>query len=107
MPKRSDYDIRQEASMSQQLAAIDEDYIDLAGSDPETSLSIQTLKDLQTLGLIKKDDPAINMMLVLLNGRRKAFFATNEKSSDVTKLGLQMPKSPKVYGSEEDERKKS
>lgn len=106
MTRKSDYDIRHESTMSQQLAALDSDFIELAGSDPETSLSIQALKDLQTLGFISKDNPAVNMLLVLLNGRRKAFFATNEKSSDVTKLGLQMPKSPKVYGSEKDERKK-
>lgn len=82
--------------MSQQLAAIDDDFIELAGSDPKTSLKIQYLKDLIQLGILDKDDPLINMMLVLLNGRRKALFATNDRSSDITKLGLQMPKSRKV-----------
>lgn len=101
MPRRSDYDTRQEAAMSQQLADIDNDYIELAGSDPKISKKIMRLKNFRKLGWISKEEA--DLMLLFLNGDRKAAFATNEKSSDVTKLGLQIPKSQKGYGLDDDE----
>lgn len=87
---------RQESTMSQQLADLKGDFVDLAGSDPKTSLKIQRLKNCARLGLI--DPQLAEVLLLFLNGDRMALFATNEKLSDITKLGLMLPKSPKNYG---------
>ena len=100
-PSKSDYEFRQESTMSQQLADIIGDYVDLAGSDPKTSRKIQRLKNCVKLGLI--DKKSAEPILLFLNGDRMASFATSEKLSDITKLGLQMPKSPKMYGLDKDE----
>ena len=89
---RSKYEFQQEASLSQQLAHRQPDYIDLAGADPKTSKTIQTIKDLIRLGILDGNDEGIKIMLTLLNGRRKALFATSEKVNEITKMGLQMPK---------------
>jgi len=101
MPKRSDYEFRQEASMSQQLANQDKIYTKLAGSDPQLSDSIGTLLILGEFGLIDVNNLTIKLLIAILDVLRKSRFATNEKSSDVTKLGLQMPKSTRAYGAEE------
>jgi hypothetical protein len=96
MPRSSGFEARKEGSMSQNLAAIDSDYIELAGSDPETSIAIGTLKELGKHGYLDLDDSSMKLVLGLLNVRRKALFATSPQNSNVTTLGLQMPKSRKV-----------
>jgi len=96
MTRSSGFEARKEGSMSQQLAAIDSDYVDLAGSDPETSIAIGTLKELGKQGYLDLESPSIGLVLGILNIRRKALFATSPQNSNVTTLGLQMPKSRKV-----------
>lgn len=96
MPQsNSDYEFRQQSTMSQQLADMNRDYVDLAGSDTKISRKIQRLKNCVRLGMI--DPQFAETMLLFLNGDRMAIFATSEKLSDITKLGLQMPQSPKIY----------
>ena len=89
---RSKYEFRQQASLSQQLAYKEPDYVDLAGSDPETSIKIQSIKDLIRMGYIDGDNEGIKIMLVMLNGRRKALFATSVHLNEISKMGMQMPK---------------
>ena len=96
MTRSSGFEARKEGSMSQNLAAIDSDYIELAGSDPETSIAIGTLKELGKQGYLNLDNPFMKLVLGLLNVRRKALFATSSQNSNVTTLGLQMPKMRKV-----------
>ena len=94
MTRSSGFEARKEGSMSQQLAALDADYPDLAGSDPKTSLKIARLKVLIKHKLI--DEGEMELIIDLLNAQRKALFATSPQNSNVTTLGLQMPKARKV-----------
>lgn len=96
MPRSSGFEARKEGSMSQNLAAIDSDYIELAGSDPKTSIAIGTLKELGKQGYLDLNDSSMKLVLGLLNVKRKALFATSPQNSNVTTLGLQMPKIRKV-----------
>lgn len=99
---RSKYEFWKEASLSQQLADKDGDYIELAGSDPETSVAIQNLKVMGNFGIIDLNEPKFKLLLALLNGRRKALFATSPQTNEITKMGLQMPKAEDIYVKEED-----
>jgi len=99
MPQsRSKYEFYKEASLSQQLAHRDPIYKKLAGSDPKTSQSIGFFEVLGEHGIIDLKEPNWKLVLDLLNMRRKAFFATSEKVNEITKMGLQMPKSEKEFG---------
>jgi hypothetical protein len=100
---QSKYQFYQEASLSQKLADKIPDYVELAGSDPETSTAIQAIKDLITLKLIDKDNEGIKIILTLLNGRRKALFATSEKVNEITKMGMQMPKGEDIISDFDEE----
>jgi len=103
MPKsRSKYEFYQQSSLSQKLAHKDKDYIELAGADPETSLAIQNLKVMGEFGLIDLEQPAFQLILAFLNGRRKALFATSEKVNEITKMGMQMPKAEDEFFKSDD-----
>ena len=78
------------------------EYIDLAGSDPQTSIKIQFIKDCITAGFIDGESELIKFFLKQLNGRRKALFATSEKFNEITKMGLQMPKSDDVWSGKDE-----
>jgi hypothetical protein len=94
MPQtRSKYEFQQDASLSQQLSAADPIYQKLAGADPKTSRTIGVLEILGEHKIINLKDPNIKLMMDLLNVRRKALFATSDKVNEITKMGLQMPKS--------------
>lgn len=99
---KSKAEFQQESIMARQLSFSDQDFQELAGADPKTSLKIQSLKDLQTLGIIDKNDPLVKMMLVLLNGRRKALFATSERVNEISKMGMMLPRGVEVYSGRRD-----
>lgn len=101
MPQKSDFDFRQTASLSQQLADKDSIYSKLVGSDPEISKQIGVLSVLCKNKVIKKSK-TINLVLDILDVMRKAAFATSEKTDVVTKLGLQMPRRNVVYDGDKD-----
>ncbi len=104
MPRsRSNFEFRQQASLSQQLGAKDEIYQKLAGSDPETSMSIGFFLKLGELGYIDLKEPSWVLMMGLLDVKRKALFATSEKTNEISKMGMQMPRSEAVYDGEHDE----
>lgn len=105
---RSKYQFIQEASLSQKLAHIDEKkakratYSEYAGTDPKTSLMIARLNVLAEFGIIDLEDPNIKLAKALLNEKRKAVFATSERVNEITKMGLQMPKSEDIVGIEDE-----
>ena len=91
-----------EASLSQQLGFRIPDYQDLAGSDPETSIAIQAIKDMVTLGFLDKNDGGVTILLTLLNGRRKALFATSPHVNEISKMGMQMPRSEDIWSGKDE-----
>lgn len=101
MPQsRSKYEFFQEASLSQQLAQRQPEYGEYAGADQNTSLMIARLNVLGKFGIIDLDEPNFKLIKALLNEKRKAAFATSEKTNEITKMGLQMPKGEdSFYGS--------
>ena len=105
MPQsRSKYEFWKEASLSQKLAHKIPIYQKLAGSDPETSESIGFFLKLGELGYIDLTEPNWILIMGLLDVKRQALFATNEKVNEITKMGLQMPKAETII-SEFDEEK--
>lgn len=104
MPQtRSRYEFQQEASLSQQLAHKMKEYAQYAGSDPKTSLAIARLNVLIDLKIIDPEDKGIELVMRLLQEKRKALFATSEKVNEITKMGLQMPKAREEFGKDEAE----
>ena len=99
----SKYQFYQEASLSQKLSYKDEIYKKLAGSDREISNSIGFLLVLGQHKLIDLSDPSIVLMLDILDVQRKAAFATSDKTNEITKMGLQMPKSEDIISSFDEE----
>jgi len=92
MPERSSYDIRQQALMSQRLSNDDPDYQKLAGSDQAISDRIAFLMVLEEFKMIDPKSLEIRFIRAHLDKRRKARFATSERTNEITKMGLQMPK---------------
>jgi len=94
MPQsRSKYEFYKEASLSQQLAHKHPEYKEYAGSDPKISITLATFNILDKHKIIDLKDPTWKLIKDLLNEQRKAIFATSEKVNEITKMGLQMPKS--------------
>lgn len=97
---RSKYQFYQEASLSQKLAHRHREYSDYAGSDSEISLSLAFLNVLAKHKFIDLKSPQWKLVRDLLNEQRKALFATSERTNEITKMGLQMPKAEdEFYGS--------
>jgi hypothetical protein len=94
---RSKYEMFKESSLSQQLAHKDKIYQQLAGADPQTSMTIGILNILGEFGIINLDAPTWKLTLALLNVKRKALFATSERTNEITKMGMQMPQGEDVY----------
>lgn len=100
---KSKYEFYKEASLSQKLAYKDEIYQKLAGSDRSISESIGFLHILGKHGIIDLNEPSMALMLELLDVQRKAAFATSEKTNEITKMGLQMPKAEDIISSFDEE----
>ena len=94
---RSKYEFYKEASLSQQLAHKHPEYKDYAGANPKISLSIAFLNILGKHGMIDLNNPQWKLVKDILNEQRKAIFATSEKVNEITKMGLQMPRSVEGY----------
>ena len=104
MPQnRSKYEFWKESSLSQKLAYKIPIYQKLAGSDPETSMSIGFFEILGEHGLIDLKEPNMKLMMELLNVKRQALFATSEKVNEITKMGLQMPKAEDIISDFDEE----
>ena len=92
---RSKYEFWKEASLSQKLADKDEIFTKLSGVDPKISESIGVLLILIENKVIE-ESATIKLMLALLDVKRKARFATSERTNEITKMGLMMPKAEDI-----------
>lgn len=104
MPQsRTKYQFYQESSLSQKLAHKMPEYSQYAGTDPKTSIALSRLKIFADHKIIDPTNPAIKLVIDLLNEKRKAIFATSERVNEITKMGLQMPKAEdEFYGKDPD-----
>lgn len=96
---KSKYEFYKEASLSQKLSHKDEIYQKLAGSDRSVSEAIGFIHVLGKHNLLNIEEPSVKLMLDLLDVQRKAAFATSEKTNEITKMGLQMPKAEDIISS--------
>ena len=103
MGKDSKYYTYQQASLSQKVSFNDAIFRKLAGADPEISDSIGVLSVLCEKGILNEDDPAIQLMLSLLDVKRKSRFATSDKTNEITKLGFMLPKAEDIISSFDEE----
>ena len=97
MTKSSNFEFRQQASLSQQLSDSDKIFQKLSGSNPELSKSIGVLLVLCERGILNANNPNIKLLLAILDVQRKAEFATSEKTNEISKMGFMLPKSDAVY----------
>ena len=95
---KSKYQFYQEASLSQKLADKIPLYQKVAGSDPETSRSIAVLITMVRLQIIPLNSE-VKVTLAVLDALRMANFATSEKTNEITKMGMQMPKGEDIISS--------
>jgi len=103
MGKRaSDFEFRQQASLSQRIGFSIPDFQELAGSDPEISKTIQRLKTLGRHKIIDLEQPEIKLIMDLLNGDRIATFATSDKTNEISKMGFMLPAKEVEYSGEHD-----
>ena len=101
MPQDKEW-FRQGANLGQQLGdqvklGETQVYPLLAGSDPETSQSIGVFLVMGKLGYIDLESKGMKLVMSLLNIKRQALFATSEKVNEITKMGMQLPKSDAIY----------
>jgi len=94
---RSKYQFYQEASLSQKLSDKIPNLAKLSGTDQEISDAIAVLtyiNDPETFTDTKtgKKKSGIEFMLGLLDILRLSHFATSERTNEITKMGLMMPK---------------
>jgi hypothetical protein len=87
---KSKYEFHQEASLSQKLADQYPLFTMLAGTDREISDRIATLAFLKEEKMIEGD--VFEFVLGLLNNLRMSAFATSERTNEITKMGMQLPK---------------
>lgn len=105
MPRTtSDFEFRQQASLSQRVGFQIPIVQQLAGSDTEISESIGILlyvtdKENETL---LSEEPE-KWIIGLLNVIRLARFCTSEKTNEISKMGFMLPAEKKVYSGEYDE----
>jgi len=104
---RTKYQFFQEASLSQKLADKDPIFKELSGNDPETAKAIGYFIELDRLGLIafKRNkhgeitDPTWALIMALLQVDLKVSFACSEKTNEITKMGLRMPRAEDIISS--------
>jgi hypothetical protein len=90
MPKKiSDFEFRQQASLSQKVSFDIPLIQKLAGSDVDISDSIAVLSYINDPESFKKS--GIDFILGLLNVLRLARFATSEKTNEISKMGFMLP----------------
>ena len=93
MPRESRIDFARNEAMASYLAALEPIYQKLAGADKAISDKIAFFEALSKEKLIDLEQPEIKLLLTILDFKRKARFATSERTNEITKMGLQMPKS--------------
>ena len=101
MPKDKEF-FRQGANLGQQLGdqvklGKTKVYPQLAGSDPATSEAIGFFLVCGEFGFLDLEDDGMRFFMAQLNIKRQALFATSEKVNEITKMGMQLPRSDAVY----------
>jgi len=95
MPKRqSDFEFRQQASLSQRVSFEIKILRILAGSDPQISDSIAVLTYIEET---KEEEKGINWVIGLLNVLRLSRFATSDKTNEISKMGFMLPVKESIY----------
>ena len=89
MPKTSDFEFRQQVSLSSRASAEIDVLKYLSGSDPEISEGIGILWFLKEKKMI--DPGTAEFIMGLLDVLRLARFATSEKTNEISKLGFMLP----------------
>ena len=49
------------------------------------------------LGYVNLETKGMKLLMALLNMKRQELFATSEKVNEITKMGMQLPKSDAIY----------
>ena len=89
MPKKSsDFEFRQQTSLSQRVGYHIPLIQKLSGSDPELSDSIAIIQVLKKLKLINDE---LDFVLEILDALRLSHFATSDKTNEITKMGFMLP----------------
>lgn len=91
---KSDFVFYKEATMSQRLSNKDGRYSKFAGSDQAISDKLAFFEALGELGLIDLKTGPVKVLMVILDYKRVSRFATSERTNEITKMGLLMPKEP-------------
>lgn len=102
MPKgsMSDFEFKQTRTLGQQLSYRDDIFKKLAGSDKDLSDSIAVLEYFKQEGLLSEE---IDFIIGLLDILRKSAFATSDKTNEITKLSLMLPKGEEGFSGKADE----
>lgn len=95
MPKSSDFEFRQQASLSQKVSFDIPLIRKLAGSDIQISDSIAVLSYINDPVNLKKTP--IQFLLGLLDVLRLSRFATSEKTNEISKMGFMLPAKEMSY----------
>lgn len=99
MPKRtSDFEFRQQTSLSQRVGFNIPIMQILAGSDPEISDSIASLtyiSDPENTKLLA--EAPLKWVIGLLNVLRLSRFATSDKTNEISKMGFMLPAKEAVF----------
>lgn len=106
--KRSNYQFFQEASLSQKLSDKDPIFKEISGCDPVSAKSIgffivlglhgyvdMNLEKAKE-GIFEFNDPNIAVLFDMQRMNLKISFATSEKTNEITKMGLRMPKAEDI-----------
>jgi len=92
--KTSNFEFRQQASLSQRTSSEIPILQQLAGSDQEISDAIAVLNYFKEKGVIIKN---LDFMIGLLNYLRLSAFATSEKTNEISKMGFMLPATEAVF----------
>ena len=112
MPQnRTKYQFYQEASLSQKLSDKDPLFREITGNDPDIANAIGSFIVLDQLGIIdfqrdKKGtitNPDWALIMGLLEVQLKVSFACSEKTNEITKMGLRMPKAEDIISTFDEE----
>lgn len=91
---QSKYEFWKEASLSQKLSDKIPILQKLSGTDPEISDSIAVLTYLSDPENFKKS--GLEFTIGLLDVLRLSHFATSERTNEITKMGLMLPKAEDI-----------
>jgi hypothetical protein len=102
MPSRSDFEFRQQGLMSQTLSDLDPIFRDIAGCDKKTANAIGLFTILGEHNLVDLKSDSWSLIMDILKVKVKVSLASSDKTNEITKMGLRMPKKDLVYDGDAD-----